>query len=313
MKRRWLLWLLCLLLTGCGASEAEAPSPLGQAAGIEVDTPLLTIDGREIPAWKYLYWLAADCALLAERCAEAGEPLNWTTPAPDGTTAEELVKTAALSDTALYAAVEAWAETYGCTLTEVERAELPERSVPYLTAEQSRTLAETGQQYVKLYQLYQTSGSPLAPTERELALFERESGLLAAERLLVPLNGDREAARRQASALFAQINGAEDPDTVFAALLTEHSGGVMTAADWTPTLLDAAAELDAGQFSGILEAEDGFSILRRLPTDQAALREAHFDALLRAAADSGTIQVTEAYTALRPAAFWAALTAAEGS
>ena len=38
-------------------------------------------------------------------------------------------------------------------------------------------------------------------------------------------------------------------------------------------LLDAARELQEGQCSGILESQEGFSILRRLETDPEALRE----------------------------------------
>ena len=51
----------------------------------------------------------------------------------------------------------------------------------------------------------------------------------------------------------------------------------MEEADWTPSLQDAAATLEPGQFSGIIETENGFVILRRLPADRDALREAYFD------------------------------------
>ena len=132
---------------------------------------LLVIDGREIPAWQYLYWLAADCQQLEARCEAAETPLDWAAPLPDGGTYGELVKADALADTALYATVQTWAETYGCTLTAEERAALPERTYPFLTAEQGRVLTETGQAYVKLYALYQKPDSPLAPAEGELELF----------------------------------------------------------------------------------------------------------------------------------------------
>lgn len=307
MKRAMAAWalLLCLSLSACGTSEgANAPSPLGQAAGLDENAALLTVDGREIPAWQYLYWLAEDCALLEERCEEAEEPLDWTKPSMAGTTLEALVKETALSDTALCAVIDAWAEAYHCNVTEADTPAAA--ATAYLTEEQGRILSAWGQQYSKLYQLYQTPGSPLSPTEGELALFERESGLLAAERLLIPFNGERAAAQQQAERLFAQINGAEDAEAAFTALLAEY-GGVMTAADWTPSLLDAAAALAVGQRSGIIETDMGFVLLRRLPTDQAALRETHFDSLLQGAADSSVIKVSAEYEALRPGEFYTAL------
>ena len=108
---------LCILLTGCGEKAAEPGSLLGQAAGLEDDEILLVVGGREFPAWRYLYWLAADCRELEEHCAAAGTALDWNIPLPEGGTLRYLVKAAALSDTALYAALENSAQTYGCILT----------------------------------------------------------------------------------------------------------------------------------------------------------------------------------------------------
>ena len=155
MKRAVAAAMLCLLLSGCGRGGDSAASGglLGRAAGLDESETLLVIDGREIPAWQYLYWLAADCQQLEARCEAAETPLDWAAPLPDGGTYGELVKADALADTALYATVQTWAETYGCTLTAEERAALPERTYPFLTAEQGRVLTETGQAYVKLYAL----------------------------------------------------------------------------------------------------------------------------------------------------------------
>ena len=270
------------------------------------------IDGQNIPAWEYLYWLALDCRQMEERCEAAGEPVDWTAPLSEGGTPEDLVKADALADTALYAAVGTWAAAYGCTLTDAERNALPERHYAYLTLEQGRHLTETGVQYAKLYALYETPGSALAPAENELALFEQQTAPLTAERLLIPFESDREAARQKAAELFAHLNTATDPSAAFDALLAETGGALLEEADWTPSLQDAAAALEPGQFSGIIETENGFVILRRLPADRDALREAYFDSLLQGAADASEIRVTSAYETLRPAAFWTALKQASG-
>lgn len=83
--------------------------------------------------------------------------------------------------------------------------------------------------------------------------------------------------------------------------------GTMTEADWTPSLRDAALALEPGQVSGILEGAAGYLILRRLTTDEETLRSAHFDSLLRAAAADCVVQVSDAYEALQPGKFMAAL------
>ena len=190
---------LALLLTACGREPRPAALLLGQAADLNESETLLVIDGQNIPAWEYLYWLAA------------GEPVDWTAPLSEGGTLEDLVKADALADTALYAAVGTWAAAYGCTLTDAERNALPERHYAYLPLEQGRHLTETGVQYAKLYALYETPGSALAPAENELALFEQQTAPLTAERLLIPFESDREAARQKAAELFAHLNTAADP------------------------------------------------------------------------------------------------------
>ncbi|MBQ9617711.1 MAG: hypothetical protein IJR48_05025, partial [Oscillibacter sp.] len=54
------LCLICLLsLCACAPESAAIPSPSpvsipGRAAGIVEEETLLTVDGRDIPAWEYL-------------------------------------------------------------------------------------------------------------------------------------------------------------------------------------------------------------------------------------------------------------------
>ena len=71
MKKRTLVLVLTALLTltaGCGMKKAE-PEPSSNAAP---GTVALTVDGREVPAWRYLYWLAYDRERLTEQYRAAG-------------------------------------------------------------------------------------------------------------------------------------------------------------------------------------------------------------------------------------------------
>ena len=312
---RWMRALalsLCLCLTACGGPAEERggqASFLEQAAGLEGETALLSVDGREIPAWRYLYWLGWDCDQTAARYEEAGLPLDWETPA-DGGTLADAVKDQALADTVLYAVVEAWGEQYGCAPAEGIKADLPDQG---LGEERMAELGRVGGVYAALYQLYDTEGSTLAPTVEALAAFGRETGALTLDRLLVPAGEDREAARKRAAALFSQLNSAQDQGTLFASLA---AGGGDTAGPRTvlpgedgldEALLAAAQALEENQCSGIVESEEGFSILRRLPLDEERVKPAHFNSLLETAAEAAQVRLSQGYMDLDTTAFHQAL------
>lgn len=266
----------------------------------------MTVDGEAVPAWRYLYWLAMDCRRLEEQYAAADEPLDWDAALSEGETPAGVAKAAALEDMVLCAVTERWGTQFGCALTPEERAALTPWDSPWLTEAQGTVLAETAALYGKLYELCKTPGSPLYPAAGELEAFEAAGDFLEAERLLVPFSGDRDADRSHAAELFSEINSAADPAAAFETLMTD-CGGTMTEADWTPSLRDAALALEPGQVSGILEGAAGYLILRRLTTDEETLRSAHFDSLLRAAAADCVVQVNDAYEALQPGKFMAAL------
>ena len=125
---------LCLGLSGCALKkEEENASLLGRAAELGEELVLLTVDGREVPAWRYLYWLAFTCDQIREKYKDSGLTLDWETPVPGGTLAD-YAKDQALANTALYATVENWAARYGCVLSEAEREALVEPAFRILKA-----------------------------------------------------------------------------------------------------------------------------------------------------------------------------------
>ena len=302
--------VLCLLLSSCGENGepvVQATSRLSEAAGMEEEQILLTMDGREVPAWRYLYWLGYACERVEDRYRESKLPLDWSTPVAGGTLAD-YVKDQALADTALYAAVENWAERYNCTPAESE-TETPALPDMGLSRTQMEELEQVGRMYAALYELYCTEGSELAPTEDELAAFGTEQGAVTLDRILIPVDGDREAAQKRSAEVFSRINSAEDQAAVFSMLATEGGDplGPRTLLPETeelePELVEAALALEEGQCSGILETEAGFSVLRRLPLETGALKEAYFDHLLETAAESSVVTTTAEYEALDAAEF----------
>ena len=176
--------------------------------------------------------------------------------------------------------------------------------------EQMQELEQVGWLYTELYQLYHTADSALAPAAEDLRTYGQEQGAITLNRILVPMGEDRESASQRAAELFSQLNSAEDQTAKFSEL-TAGSADTLGPRTVLPgddsldaSLLEAAAALEEGQCSGIVESEEGFSILLRLPLDTAALMDRYFESLLASAAENSVVTTTQAYTDLDPAAFY---------
>ena len=194
MKRCVVALSLLLLLSACGTTKAEqADMTLYEAAGLSSPSEtLLTVDGRDVPAWRYLYWLAYDCGQLEDSYADAGQELDWDAPADGGITLAEYARRQALSDTVLYATVENWAEQYDVQLSEEEWASLereaaaPTAASTYLDCLPALGLGQSEAQelladaclYRHLQVLFSTKGSPLAPKAEDVTVFAQDSGYL---------------------------------------------------------------------------------------------------------------------------------------
>ena len=137
---------------------------------------------------------------------------------------------------------------------------------------------------------------------------------LTVDRILISAGEDREAARERAAELFSRLNSAEDPGAAFPALAAEGDDSIgprtLLPGDGTlpQSLEEAAKALEEGQYSGILESEEGFSILRRLAPEGASAAGEAFDRLLRDAVGEALVQTTPAYDGLDAAVFDASLT-----
>ena len=316
MKKRLLCLALplALLLTACGGS-AEPPqsqaSLLESAAGMDEAVPILTVDGREIPAWRYLYWLAETCSAMEEEYAAAGMELDWNASAESGTL-KTYAKDQALEAAVLYAVVENWAETYGCKIdVEMEAEKMPAKWG--LTDIQRRELEAIGLQYRELYQLFCREGSALAPEAGTAEAFAQEQGWVGVERLFVSVEGDREMAKEQAARWFAELNAAEDMAAEFARIAAEDDNlcdsSTIRLGDGAvdPALEEALQGLETGQISGILETDEGFHILRRVLPEKRNYAEVLIDDTLNRAVQQAEIRCTQTYKDLDAKEFYTAL------
>ena len=332
-----------LALTACGG-EREAEGILEAASGIAPEAVAMTVDGREVPAWRYLYWLAAGCDYLS--AAYGGGEIRWEDTV-DGADLETYARDQAVRSAALYATVENWAEDCGCALTDEDRSamdrEWAARAAQYggedaYLAELARMgLDRSGAEaisrdyylYRQLYDLFRTEGSALYPAQEDLETFAREQGYLTVDHIWISTaaadpadEADIAACRARAEEAFSKLNGSPQPQNDFAVLAETYSDetdrdqhpegytfalgdGVLPAA-----CEEAASALEEGQWSGVIEAEDGFYLLLRKETDLDAVAPDYFDAMLQAAADSADISLTRAFSDLDVSRFYEALTEA---
>lgn len=116
--------LLAALATGCSTGEAKptpAPRPdyipedvVMYTAGIAKDTPLLKVDGVDIPAEQVLYWITYSADQFAQY---SGGALDWSMDMGEGKTIKDFILDSALETVKLYQVVSAHAAELGFGLT----------------------------------------------------------------------------------------------------------------------------------------------------------------------------------------------------
>ena len=344
MRRIITAALACALLLTLAACGGKGTPPgddlLSRVSGTPSDEPGLTVDGREVEAWRYLYWLAYTCDSIQTAYDDAGTELDWDAAFGEGTLADYAAEQA-LADTVLYAVVENMAEDQDCALTEEDRAameadwtaaaEAAGGEDAYLTdlgrLGLDRTRAETLAATAYLYdRLRQSAGDPESgayPTAEDLAAFGADSGYLTLDFIRVDAGDDAEAARARAGEAFSKLNGSAAPENDFAVLAATYSddpdrdqyphGRTFRAGEGTlpAAAEEAALDLEEGQWSGIVEADGSFYILLRLPLDASATAAEWFDWRLQSAAEAAEVKWTSTLEDLDAGEFWSALMDAE--
>ena len=317
MRRKFVLLsllVLCLVLPACAEIEEKLP----ETKGIRKGETLLTVDGRDVDTGTYLYWLTTICQTLEKQYADAEMTLNWNDRIEQETLGD-YAKNQALRSVALYATVENWAEQYGCSVTEEDRARIieqwegkiaaygSEQTYLELLAERgldragAERMAEDHALYMELCALAETAGSPLYAADEELAEFFSERGYLTVQ----VLEFAGESAAERAAEAFSLLNRSADPKIEFDTWGGTKQTVLAVDSSLPQTLISAAEALEPGQMSGILEAEKGcYSILLRAADDLAVVRLPHLDHLLQTAADQAEILATENYKNINVETLW---------
>lgn len=270
-----LMVLLTLFLCACG-EKAQSPAPeedlppdsiYYDITGIDPREIVLTLDGNEVPAELFYYWVSYICSSLEYQISSAyyyyglyEDMLNTETGAVDWTAeyADSTLSEVALSEArqavTFYAAVENLAAQYSLSLTEEDETTLAEgraSMVEQLGGE------EAFQDYLGRIGLSESSYTRM---NRSAMLYEKLLGLTGdessdlylppeayedyaayADHILLatidletrePLGEEEIAAKKQlAEELLAQLQAAEDMEELFGQLADEYSEDTGRAAN----------------------------------------------------------------------------------
>lgn len=316
-------------------------SLLAFSAGMEGDDAALTVNGQEVPADLFLYWLALNCASLEQYLA-----LYGLSGISVGDYAQELLQDS-LTVTANYVLIEQKALEYGCPLTDEQAADIREQLLAngqetYDNQKLLFGLTDETMEFIFAVDAYYTNLLEALvpdPTQAELEQYVSDNGIFGVKHILL-LTTDKEVEQEDgttlsasqynaqqnalAQELLAQLQASDDMESLFDQLMNEYSEDTGLSAypdgyvyDNTTSLVDgfreATLELEPGQLSGVVETDYGYHILLRLPVDpedyRAAFRQSELNGQVNQWVESAQITPSPKVEALDVADFYARYTA----
>ena len=246
--------LLIGAMAGCSTADPQ-PTPAAddiayQATGLARDTVLFTVDGRDVTADQYLYWLLTSIS-EAKSAGYLADDEAWEETIEDQPT-NDYLKNKALEISKLYAVVANHAEEQGANVTEEQRAEAEEQLAQVgamyeqyygLTTQEwldQQCISREG--YLSLNDAYyqvqnlQTSmeeTGELTPTDEDIQNMIDAEGIYNCKHILIafPAHDDgsdvtdeeKAATKAEADALYQEITAAADPIAAFDAAMNEKS------------------------------------------------------------------------------------------
>lgn len=281
--------LLVAGLTACapGAPEVDPSDVAYQTAGVTRDTVLFTVDGTEVTADEYLFWLLQSVA-SAKQSGYLADDDAWEEEL-NGVPTAEYLKEDARNTSVLYTTVSNHAAAAGLTVTEEEQAEA-DAELETLTQRVDSYYGMTLQEYLDQQCISEAAFRKLNQVPylaRSLQTQMEEAGYYKAKHILLafPENEDGSAAtdeqkaavKAEADQLLAQIRTAADPLVEFDKVMNERSddgrdennqlyapdGYLAYAGQMVPQFESAAKALAVGEISEPVETAYGYHIILR--------------------------------------------------
>ena len=297
--------LLVAGLTACapGAPEVDPSDVAYQTAGVTRDTVLFTVDGTEVTADEYLFWLLQSVA-SAKQSGYLADDDAWEEEL-NGVPTAEYLKEDARNTSVLYTTVSNHAAA-GLTVTEEEQAEA-DAELETLTQRVDSYYGMTLQEYLdqqciseaafrklnqvpylaRSLQTQMEEAGELTAQDADLDAMVEEAGYYKAKHILLafPENEDgsavtdeqKAAVKAEADQLLAQIRTAADPLVEFDKVMNERSddgrdennqlyapdGSLAYAGQMVPQFESAAKALAVGEISEPVETAYGYHIILR--------------------------------------------------
>ena len=341
--------LLTGLLAGCGAPAepvSDSSDIAFQTAGITRDTVLLTIDGTEVTADEYLFWLQS---IISEASGNSQLPEgeDWTTAEIDGVPAVEYLKTQALETSKVFTVIANQAAKEDVTLSQEDQdslqAQLDQFEAQLPLYYPGMTLQDwLDGQCVSLETFQRLNGVQLLAQNLQDALVEYGALSITDEDLdglVTELMGEtykvkhillafpekeadnqvtdeeKAAVKAEADTLLAQIRAAGDAD----GNLNAPDGYLAYSGQMVAPFEEASLALEPGAFSEPVETTYGYHLILRLEMtdeDRQELREMvrpyqinlRMTELNERWMDEAVVETTQAYQDLDPKAFYDKLT-----
>ncbi len=306
--------------------------------GVDPATTILTVNGVDVPAQEYLYWMVTTIDALEAYLG--GGSIDWNAT-PDGQPMSDFMKEAALDAVVRYYVVEAEAAKAGLTLSSGELAEVEAQinfgretygEEGYQELLQSMCLDEDGYRHIQTVNaLAGVLREHLFPTpdQKELDAYAQENGILKAKHILV-------SDQALAEDLLAQLKAAGNSEETFDALAEEYSedgrnangklaapeGYVFKPGEMVDAFEKGTQALEPGEISGLVKSEYGYHIILRLPlraddvyslsygvTIRDEWANTRFMAFLEGKEAQAKVETTSLYDNLDAQTFWMTLTA----
>ena len=273
--------LLVAGLTACapGAPEVDPSDVAYQTAGVTRDTVLFTVDGTEVTADEYLFWLLQSVA-SAKQSGYLADDDAWEEEL-NGVPTAEYLKEDARNTSVLYTTVSNHAAAAGLTVTEEEQAEA-DAELETLTQRVDSYYGMTLQEYLDQQCISEAAFRKLNQVPylaRSLQTQMEEAGELTAQDadLDAMVDEQKAAVKAEADQLLAQIRTAADPLVEFDKVMNERSddgrdennqlyapdGYLAYAGQMVPQFESTAKALAVGEISEPVETAYGYHIILR--------------------------------------------------
>ena len=258
-----------------------------EVTGIHPDAVLMRINGEDISAEEYLYWLAYDCEYLTSYVPN----LDFSAEVSDGMTYGSYAKADAVETVKLYALLRQWAKQYNVSLTEEDEARLQQQR----------------QQYVAYYggeEGYQA-----------IDAFAQEKGYVTVKLLYWPASGG-ENSQAQAEDFAARLSTAEDKDALYAEMAQQlgieagDTGRTFSAETLGDSLSAAFSALEPGQVSDVIATDEGWYVAIGQTLDESSVLDEMFTENVTQARSELTVEYNQGlYDKLDAGDFYSRLTA----